>query len=227
MCVRAEGAGGAGALGELAGLGKDAGVGRLEGLGSIHGCHMQPSASVQEDPSFLNLSYLSPRQLFLRLALWLTRFHILNHYFNFSCWLRRIVVTSPPALHICPPTHLRLTRARHRERERQAKLAAAALRGKSKQALSAHCWPQCNPTLVSRQNAMSYQSQIPCGKSTLSPRHMYVSASLTLTLSHQTQKNSCVSSVQSPKNLFAARLFPSSCDKQSTSSSGKQTREEQ
>lgn len=100
------------------GLGKDAGVcglGHPGGWGAIHGCHMQPSASAQEDPSFLNLSYLSPSTFPSSPRLWLTRFHILNHYFNFSCLLRRIVVTSLPALHICPSTHLRLTRARQNE----------------------------------------------------------------------------------------------------------------
>lgn len=72
---------------------------------------------------------------------------------------------------------------------------------------------------------MSYQSQIPCAKSTLSPRHLSVSASLTLTPFHQVYKF-CVSPVQS-QSLWAAQLFSSSCGRQATNSSGKQPREEQ
>ena len=86
----------------------------------------------------------------------LTRFHVLTTTLFFPvCLFCRIAVTSPPALYLS--IHLCLTRAR----QRQLRLAAAAQQGK-KHTLSALWRPQCNPTLLTRENAMSYQSRIPC-----------------------------------------------------------------
>lgn len=153
-----------------------------------HGCHAATSVGV--GPFFFKLVEPLPVHFFPVLPLGLTRFHILNTTF---C---RIVVTSSPALHPRPSTKtVCLTPAA----QRQARLLGAA-QGK-RQARSAHWRPRCNPTLLTRENPMPYQSQIPYARNP-HPARAILSASASLTVLRQT-RNSCVFSGQGQRLLVA------------------------